>query len=174
MRAAPLLTIAAVAAGSIATVAVTAGPAASATSTACKASMVKALALEQDHENVSFWLSNGGGISTTCRDLNGDGRKDGQFLISSGGTGGAFAGGIVADDGNGPAIRAWVIGHSKTSSGFYKGVPAFAWPVYRKGDPNCCATGGWKVRRFKPSGDAFKQQRTVTLKSQKYPLKAKQ
>lgn len=170
MRVRSALALATIAAGGVA---VTAGPASSASSPACSTATIGELASARDPESVPFAIENGGAIIRTCRDLNGDGRKDALFTVESGGTGGAFVGGIVSDDGSGPQLRAWVAGNSKTSFGFRKGRPALAWPVYRKGEPNCCATGGWRVRRYVPKGAGFKALKTEHLRSQRYPLKAK-
>lgn len=145
------------------------GTAAAATS-ACSTAAIGELAAAKDPEGVPFALRNGGAIVKTCRDLNGDGRKDALFTVESGGTGGAFLGGIVSDSGYGPELRAWVVGHQKTSFGFRRGRPAFAWPVYRRNEPACCATGGWKVRRFVPAGQGFKALPTQHLRSRRYPL----
>lgn len=176
MRASPVppLLAVVVTAGSTAAVALAAAPPASAaTPPACQTKVANALALERDPENVSFWLSNDGGAVVTCRDVNGDGRKDGLFIMLGGGSGGAFSGGIITDDGAGttPVLRAWVKQGSRMGVGFRRGLPAFAWPIYRRGDPNCCASGGWKIRKFRPSGTSFTALKTQRLRSQSYPLK---
>ena len=160
------------ASASVGLVAVGAGPA-SAAKSACTNGVIGELAAAKDPENVPVALENGGAIVKTCRDLNDDGRKDALFTVESGGTGGAFFGGIVSDSGYGPELRAWVVGHQKTSFGFRKGRPAFAWPVYKKNEPSCCATGGWKVRRFVPDGPGFKALATQHLKSRRYPLRSR-
>lgn len=150
-----------------------AGPATSAAPGSCGRATITELATAKDPEGVGFALKNGGAVVSTCRDLNGDGRKDALFTVESGGTGGAFFGGIVSDSGYGPELRTWVVGHQKTSFGFRGGRPAFAWPVYRKNEPSCCASGGWKVRRFVPDGPGFKPLKTQRLKAKAYPLKSK-
>lgn len=170
MRSRSALALATVAVGGAA---VAAGPATSASSPACAKATLIELATAKDPEYVPFAIENFGALVRTCRDLNGDGRKDALFTVQSGGTGGAFVGGIVSDDGTGPKLRAWVAGHSRTSFGFRKGRPAFAWPAYRKGDANCCATGGWRVRRFVPKGSGFRALKTERLRSQRYPLKTR-
>ena len=35
------------------------------------------------------------------------------------------------------------------------GALAVATPIYRRGDPGCCPTGGWRVRRFAWNGARF-------------------
>ncbi|WP_026911017.1 hypothetical protein [Patulibacter minatonensis] len=173
MRARPILALASVAAASSAAVSVLPASAAAPASGACAKDAIVAAASSKDAEGVQFAVENGGGVVSTCRDLNGDGKKDALFTVQGGGTGGAFSGGIVTDRGNGPVLAAWVTGHSKTSAGFRKGRPALAYPVFRKGEPDCCATGGWRVRRFAPSGTGFKALPLQKLKSNKYPLTAK-
>lgn len=170
MRVRPVLALASVALGGAA---VAAGPAVSASSPACAEATLTEIAIAKDPENVSFALENHGAILRTCRDLDGDGRKDALFTVESGGSGGAFLGGIVSDGGDGPRLRAWVSGHSRTSFGFRKGRPAFAWPVYRKGDANCCASGGWRVRRFVADSGGFEALKTQRFRSRDYPLKAR-
>jgi hypothetical protein len=90
-----------------------------------------------------------------------------------GGSGGAFFGGIVGGAGNGPSLLAWSGPNGKTTFGFFRGRPALAWPVYRKGDANCCFSGGWRVRRFEPSGGTFRALKVVRLRSNRMPLNRK-
>ncbi|MGE4428322.1 MAG: hypothetical protein AB7G37_17850 [Solirubrobacteraceae bacterium] len=148
-------------------------PAADAASpSACRSGTIASLAADREAD-VTAALEYGS-VVRTCRDLNGDGRRDALFIITGGGTGGAFWGGIVqGTSGNRARLGAWVGGQSKMSYGFYKGRPALAWPVYRRADAGCCPTGGWKVRRFIRSGKGFRPLKTLRKRSNTYPLKLK-
>lgn len=136
---------------------------------ACDKARIAELATARDPA-VSGALENQGQVVLTCRDLNGKGPREALFIITGGGTGGAFWGGIVVDRDPSPVISAWTSGHAKTSFGFRRGLPALAWPRYRKGDANCCPRGGWTVRRFRSAGDGFAVRSTTRLRSNGYPL----
>ncbi|MCK9250868.1 MAG: hypothetical protein M0P31_18055 [Solirubrobacteraceae bacterium] len=153
-------------------VAVSVPAANAATPFACRSSTISSLAAERDRQ-INATVEYGGAVVRTCRDLNGDGRRDALFIITSGGTGGAFWGGIVQGTRGGARLGAWYSGEQKMSYGFYKGRPALAWPVYRRNEPTCCPTGGWKVRRFIASGSRFRALKTLHKRTNRYPLKLK-
>lgn len=137
---------------------------------ACDTGRVGELATARDPD-VAAALENDGEVVLTCRDLNGRGPREALFIITGGGTGGAFWGGIVVDRDPAPVIGAWVAGRQKLAFGFRRGLPAIAWPRYRRGEPNCCPRGGWTVRRFRSAGRGFVVRSTDRLRSNAYPLR---
>jgi hypothetical protein len=168
MRVAPFATVLSVAALGAVSI-----PAASAAAPACGKTQILELAKERAPDAVNAALAGGGGVARTCRDLNGDGRKDALFVLVGGRSGGAFFGGIVGGAGNGPSLLAWSGPYGKTTFGFFRSRPALAWPVYREGDANCCPSGGWRVRRFVSSGGTFRALKAVRLRSDRMPLNRK-
>ena len=93
--------------------------------------------------------------SVACRDFTRDGKTDMEATFFSGGTAGDVAWVVFVRRGN-----AWVLALARLHD--YKLSLAFpgsdiveTQPVYRKGDANCCPTGGFDHRKFHWNGTKF-------------------
>jgi hypothetical protein len=106
-------------------------------------------------------VENGGGVDTLiCHDFDGDGRVDMAFTVFSGGTAGDTAWVALRRTATG-----WTIAYRRLQ--VYKVVLRRAGsdlvetqPVYLKGDPNCCPTGGFDHRRLRWNGATLAVVRT--------------
>ncbi|MFT4036018.1 MAG: hypothetical protein QM679_10640 [Patulibacter sp.] len=149
-------------------------------SDACNEETLKALIIAHDAELAETWESWGDRASTgttplsvICRTIDGDELPDALWVLGSGGTGGALHAGIATSgSGGAPAVMAeWVDGYRLTT-GLYRGRAAIAWPKYRKADPNCCASGGWRWRFYGPaSGGGVHRSKLRKSRKTTWPLK---
>lgn len=114
-------------------------------------------------------------LAITCTNLNGDDIPDALWALSSGGSGGAFRAGVAVSGTAGAAasIAHWVDGHSHLITGTVGGKPAIGSPRYRKGDANCCPSGGWRWRTYTPAADGgVKQSKLKTTRKRRCPIRA--
>lgn len=88
-------------------------------------------------------------VDPICHDFTGDGRRDVAFPILSGGTGGAFKFAVFRGSPEG-SKKVTERGYGSKTSLRRKGRRLNVLnPVYRKGDGNCCPSGGFEVRTFR-------------------------
>ncbi len=87
-----------------------------------------------------------------CADFTGDGTRDVLYTIFSGGTGGAFVWGLIAADGAEPKVVTTGGGGSKLAIDRLGSRPQILNPIYRRGDGNCCPSGGARIRTFRWNG----------------------
>jgi len=88
-------------------------------------------------------------VDPICHDFTGDARRDVVFPILSGGTGGAFKFAVFRGSPDGPKKVTERGYGSKTSLRREARRLKVLNPVYRKGDGNCCPSGGFNVRTFR-------------------------
>lgn len=128
-------------------------------SDACNAATLKTLIVEYDPVLSGTWdywpgIEGTSPLSIACRRIDGDDIPDALWRLDGGGSGGAFNAGVAVSGAAGaPASMAHWIAGSHLSLGLYHGKAAIAWPRYRKSDPNCCATGGYRWRYFGARAD---------------------
>lgn len=150
-------------------------------SDACDPETARALIVERNPELAELWTPPPAleadpeftPLHLACIKINGDAIPDALWLLNSGGTGGAFQGGVIESGFAGaPATLTFWLDQAKLSVGTYKGRPAIAWPVFRKSDPGCCPRGGWRWRTYSARADGtVKQSRLRKSKKNTFPLK---
>ena len=90
-----------------------------------------------------------------CSDLTGDGEPELAFTVTVGGSGGDVYWGILRRNVSGRVS----VSPFESGRGFgiriEDGALAVATPIHRRADPNCCPTGGYRVRRFAWNGARF-------------------
>jgi hypothetical protein len=125
----------------------------------CSAATARAVILRQ---NVQIGLPSHGRIPVApeqvdrviCADFTRDGRTDMAVTIASGGTAGDIAWLVFV---RAPTSWRLVLNRSGYKLGLYRlgGDLADSQPVYVKGDPNCCPTGGFDHTRWHWNGTRF-------------------
>ncbi len=138
----------------VAAVALVAGaaPGASAASLACSKPAVSTVLRAQVPTFAETEMNSGGLGDMRCADFTGDGTRDVLYTILSGGTGGAFVWGMIAADGAAPKVVTTGGGGSKLAIDRLGARPQVLDPIYRRGDGNCCPTGGARIRTFRWNG----------------------
>ena len=97
--------------------------------------------------------NDGGLAAVKCLRIDDDTRYDALFAIFSGGTAGNIAWGAArgGPSGHGALIKL-TTSHSQLGVGIRQTeigpVPAIAYPVFRPGDGNCCASGGFVIQTY--------------------------
>jgi hypothetical protein len=91
----------------------------------------------------------------TCRDFTGDGKIDMALVFYSGGTAGDIAWVVFRRSGSSWKLALARLHDYKLSLVFRGRDIIETQPVYRRGDANCCPTGGFDHRRFHWNGSRF-------------------
>ncbi|MEX1143067.1 MAG: hypothetical protein WD993_07250 [Thermoleophilaceae bacterium] len=115
----------------------------------------------------------GGDVAThaVCHDFTGDGRRDVAFAIASGGTGGAFEWAVFrrrprTSDPAAKRFRKVAERRSGTHTSMTRRrrLLVVRNPIYRADDPNCCPTGGERLRSYR-----VKANRVVLVDRRRVP-----
>ena len=93
--------------------------------------------------------------SVACRDFTGDGRVDMEVTFFSGGTAGDIAWLVFRRASSHWKLALARLKVYKLSLAFRGSDIVETVPIYRKGDANCCPTGGFDHRQFHWNGRRF-------------------
>jgi hypothetical protein len=98
---------------------------------------------------------NEGLLSVACRDFTRDGKTDMEATFFSGGTAGDVAWVVFRRVGSGWKLALARLHDYKLSIAFRGADIVETQPVYKKGDGNCCPTGGFDHLQFHWNGTKF-------------------
>jgi hypothetical protein len=135
-------------------------PASAAAGIPCNRERVAGIVRDQNR-NLADAERNMGGISSLrCFDFTGDGTRDVLFSVFGGGTAGNGAWGLVVADGGTHKLTNYGGGGSDLGIDRRGSRPQVINPIYRRGDPNCCPTGGFRIRTYKWNGRRLRLEST--------------